>query len=97
MWVCFGGCCFKMKASSVLSILVLLLAVLLQELKVNAQDDDRCLVICTADWNPVCGSNGKTYPNKCELDGENRCLRPSGPLVTIAHEGPCSPTTEANK
>merc|ERR1712126_523468 len=40
---------------------------------------------CDAVWEPVCGSDGKTYGNMCELAHED-CV--NGPL-TMAHPGEC--------
>ncbi|MDF1684547.1 MAG: Kazal-type serine protease inhibitor [Legionellaceae bacterium] len=37
--------------------------------------------ICTKQWEPVCGVNGRTYGNMCEAN----CAH-----ATIEHEGPCS-------
>lgn len=37
--------------------------------------------ICTKQWEPVCGINGRTYGNMCEAE----CAH-----AAIAHPGPCS-------
>lgn len=37
--------------------------------------------ICTKQWEPVCGVNGRTYGNLCEA----HCAK-----VEVVHEGPCS-------
>jgi len=42
--------------------------------------------ICPLDYNPVCGSDGKTYNNVCSLD----CARRTNPSLTLATFGECS-------
>ncbi|XP_072047475.1 actin, cytoskeletal 3-like [Amphiura filiformis] len=46
----------------------------------------RCIEVCPPDYNPVCGSDGRTYPNLCELDKE-ACETISG--VTVSYKGEC--------
>lgn len=45
-----------------------------------------CNEICTADWNPVCGSDGTTYPNECSLEVE-ACR--TGKNLTVVKQGQC--------
>lgn len=46
-----------------------------------------CPEVCTADYKPVCGTDGKTYPNFCNLL-QNACTTKKKNL-TMAHEGEC--------
>nr|P0DKM9.1 RecName: Full=Turripeptide OL11-like [Xenuroturris albina] len=45
-----------------------------------------CMTICTMEYWPVCGSDGKTYPNKCHLTS-TACT--SQKDITVLHEGKC--------
>ena len=44
-----------------------------------------CPTICPALYAPVCGNNGVTYSNSCEL-GVAAC---KNPRIKKAHDGPC--------
>ena len=49
------------------------------------------MIYCDKTLRPVCGSNGKTYPNKCVFDGA-KCKDNS---IELAYEGLClTPKTE---
>jgi putative hemolysin len=42
-------------------------------------------ISCTADWNPVCGENGKTYSNTCFLNKAG---------IKISYQGECKKTEQ---
>ena len=44
-----------------------------------------CARMCIKSWQPVCGSNGKTYSNDCHLKNA-QCGHPE---LKLAHEGEC--------
>ena len=47
-----------------------------------------CLEICTRDYSPVCGNDGKTYGNPCLLEVE-ACKTRNNDLK-VASQGECS-------
>merc|ERR1719494_1812379 len=47
---------------------------------------EECPKMCTKIYMPVCGSDGTTYNNKCELENAN-CQ--SDVEITLAHDGRC--------
>lgn len=49
--------------------------------------EDKCSKICTADYAPICGSNGKTYSNACMLSVA-QCKSPGISIAKVS-EGEC--------
>jgi len=52
-----------------------------------------CQTVCNFNWSPLCGSDGRTYANRCEMDSFN-CLRKSA--VTVSHAGECRAVPTCN-
>jgi len=62
-----------------------------KDIKVNSKGEcpkavEGCDIACTADYSPVCGSDGKTYANKCILKAE-ACLQKK--TITVTKAGKC--------
>jgi hypothetical protein len=51
----------------------------------NQSLEVKCTVFCNKDMRPVCGSNDKTYPNKCVLENA-KC---DDDTLELAYEGLC--------
>ncbi|CAH1800404.1 unnamed protein product, partial [Owenia fusiformis] len=47
---------------------------------------DGCNMVCPMDYQPVCGDDMVTYPNKCNLEA-TACVQKK--TVTILHTGEC--------
>ncbi|XP_059168214.1 ovoinhibitor-like [Physella acuta] len=51
-------------------------------------ESTKCKKVCKKKLDPVCGSDGETYKNKCLLENRN-CEKQKGPKVSIKHKGEC--------
>ena len=54
---------------------------------------DLCDNKCTRIYQPVCGSDGKTYNSECLLERE-KCVKRL--FIQVARTGPCEEITEGN-
>lgn len=52
-------------------------------MSVFSQEDDGC--VCTMEYSPVCGKNGVTYSNSCQLD----CAACDNECIDQIHPGRC--------
>lgn len=50
-------------------------------------EEDKCMRMCTAVYDPVCASDGQTYSNTCVM-GIAACHR--NKELTVVHKGECS-------
>jgi hypothetical protein len=55
-------------------------------LLVAAAHAEECLMACQRDYKPVCGTDGMTYSNNCQLKSFN-CMKKTA--VTVAYQGAC--------
>ena len=55
-------------------------------------EKQECQLMCPRNFRPVCGSDGQTYSNECQLKSQ-ACLAKKS--VRVAHDGACGENSSA--
>eukprot|EP00922_Rhytidocystis_sp_ex-Travisia-forbesii_P024967 GHVS01036667.1.p2 GENE.GHVS01036667.1~~GHVS01036667.1.p2 ORF type:complete len:131 (+),score=11.36 GHVS01036667.1:169-561(+) len=75
-----------MKSATFLGVCCALMALVVQQSAAQPSPSAVCKKNCNFMWLPVCGSNARTYGNKCELDVAT--CKSNGAIIK-AYDGEC--------
>ncbi|ELU05345.1 hypothetical protein CAPTEDRAFT_103110, partial [Capitella teleta] len=56
------------------------------ECQVAQIDDNDCMLACPYNYDPICGSDGNTYSNNCEMEAKACTMKTK---ITLSHIGAC--------
>ncbi|KAI8042357.1 serine protease inhibitor Kazal-type 2-like [Drosophila gunungcola] len=78
-----------MKFLSILLALCLFLALAVSPIRSDDDVAEKEFCPCPRNFDPVCGSDLNTYPNRCEFDCKRRKVERQGRSMGILRSGNC--------